>query len=164
MTDPTGSAGRTVNPANGLPPLAVFADLRIEVDGVPAHLTSAGDRLELRTERPFALLAGLPATIGPASARGGPTRLAGQAATLLAENGVGIDVVTSRGLVARLGAGADSRVGRLVTGSCAVQPGSASAVGRLLAGSVPAGAVRVGGGVLAAAGAWYLGRLLRRRA
>ena len=163
MSTPTGPAGPTVITAGGLPPLVVLADLRIEVDGVTAHLTTVGDRLELRTERPFALLAGLPTTIGPTTARGGPTRLAGQAAQLLADNGVGLDVITPRGVVARIGAGADSRLGRLVTGSPAIQPGSASAVGRLLVGTVPARAGRIGVAAIAAGAVYGFVRLLRRR-
>lgn len=113
--------------------IQVEADLRFEVDGTPARLTSDGDRLVLSStypERVWAsvLSAALPAGIG----RLDGVRAVGHVASELAAAGLRLEVCGPRGKVAYLGNGVRSRLGRVVTGSAAVAPGAPSAVAVLV--------------------------------
>lgn len=116
-------------PANPERTLSVSADLRLEVDGREAHLSGDGQRLVLRTEDPLRLWSALGDASLPAGATAptGP-RAIGRLATLLKDFGVTLDIAGPGGTVVRLGSEARSPVGRLVTGSRAVQPGSVGAL------------------------------------
>ena len=115
--------------------LAVFADLRIETDGQRAHLVGDGKSLILHTDQPLRFWrsidhAALPAGVGRVN---GPRAL-GRVADALHDAGVTVDVTGPDGVLVRLGDGAGSRLGKLVTGSSAVGFGSV----RLLASTVSA--------------------------
>lgn len=105
--------------------LSVTADLDIDIDGHSARLEGDGQRLVLRSDHPellwsSVLNAALPDQIGNVS---GP-RSIGRAASEVAAAGMHIDVEGPHGTVVSIGAGEDSRLGRLITGSAAVQPKS----------------------------------------
>jgi hypothetical protein len=113
--------------------MRVEADLTIDIDGTPARLASDGDRLILSSAHPeriwaAAVSAALPAGIGTLD---GP-RAVGRMARELAAAGLRLEVTGPRGTVAHLGDGVRSRLGRAVTGSAAVAPGTPSAVAVLL--------------------------------
>ncbi|MCO7221286.1 hypothetical protein [Klenkia sp. PcliD-1-E] len=110
-------------------PFAVRADLTLQADGVTARLTGDGDRLTLDASDPWALwraAAVLPWPVGPTTGRG-PSVL-GDLGSALAQQGLHVDVTGPGGRVAELGAGVTSPLGRLLTGSTAVRPGSARTV------------------------------------
>lgn len=105
--------------------LSVTADLDIEVDGHTARLEGEGQRLVLRSDHPEVLWssllnASLPAEVGKLSA----LRSVGRAASDMADAGVHLDVEGPHGTVVSIGNGEDSKLGRLVTGSAAIQPKS----------------------------------------
>ena len=113
--------------------IQVEADLTFEIDGTPARLTSEGDLLVLSSaypERVWASVtsAALPAGIG----RLDGVRAVGQVASELAAAGLRLEVAGPRGELAYLGKGVRSRLGRVVTGSAAVAPGTPSAVAVLI--------------------------------
>ncbi len=120
VNDPDHPGSRSGPPSR----LQVQADLRIDVDGVPARLTAEGDRLTLQSSRPERAWAAAPALVGRAA---GP-RWVGRAADVLADAGLTVDVVGPQGVVVSLGDGVGSRLGRAVTGSSAVRPGAPAAV------------------------------------
>jgi hypothetical protein len=146
--------------------VAVLADLRIETDGQRAHLVGDGTALVLHTDSPLQQFwstinrAALPSGVGRVS---GPRAL-GRAADVLTQAGITIDVTGPGGMIVRLGEGAGSVLGRVTTGSPAVQFGSVPVLASTLSAQVP---VRRYG--LAAAGALVLAALfalfvvLRRR-
>lgn len=110
-------------PSPGL--VSVTADLDIEMDGVSARLEADGQRLVLRSDQPQLLWssltqASIPDSVGSVSG----LRAAGRAARAMSEVGIHLDVEGPRGPVVSIGDGEHSLVGRLVTGSSAVQPGS----------------------------------------
>ena len=118
--------------------IRVEADLEIAVDGVPARLTSHGDRLVLSSPHPervwaAVLSAALPVRVG---ALDGP-KAVGRLGAELAAAGLRLEVTGPRGTVAHLGDGVRSRFGRLATGSAAVSPGAPTAVAALLWSRVP---------------------------
>ncbi len=124
-------------------PFAVRADLTLQADGVTARLTGDGDRLTLDASDPWALwraAAALPWPVGTTVSRG-PSVL-GDLGTALAAHGLHVDVTGPGGRVAELGAGVTSPLGRLLTGSTAVRPGSA----RTVAATVSAGVTASTGG------------------
>jgi hypothetical protein len=95
--------------------LEVEADLRLRVttergESTSAHLTGRGQDLRVDVERPEVLLA----AVDP--------RDVGQVADLLAASGITVRVVGPDGPAATVGAGASSRLGRVVTGSPNVAP------------------------------------------
>ncbi len=105
--------------------LSVTADLDIEVDGHTARLEGEGQRLVLRSDHlevlwSSLLNASLPAQVGKLSA----LRSVGRAASEMADAGVHLDVEGPHGTVVSIGNGEDSKLGRLVTGSAAIQPKS----------------------------------------
>lgn len=120
-----GSARRPSGPAT-----TVTADLRIDVDPgggvgrVTAHLGGSGDRLTLRTADAAAWwpLLSVPGVVTDRSARSRLRRsprltAAGQAAEVLRERGLRLDIVDGHGRVASLGASVRSRPGRVLVGS-----------------------------------------------
>ncbi len=117
---PTGEA----NTATGRP-LSVFADLRFETDGHRVHLVVDGQALVVHTSDPRRLIhdvrnMSLPAAISPLTGR----TAIGRAATELRNAGLRVDVRGPDGVLVHLGQGAESRFGRVVTGSSAVQFGT----------------------------------------
>jgi len=145
--------------------VAVLADLRIETDGQRAHLVGDGTALVLHTDSPLQFWS----TINGAALRSGVGRVSGpralgRAADVLTQAGITIDVTGPGGMIVRLGEGAGSVLGRVTTGSPAVQFGSVPVLASTLSAQVP---VRRYG--LAAAGALVLAALfalfvvLRRR-
>ena len=138
--------------------------LSFTVDGpggsTSGTVTGDGTVLRVRTEDPVAALDG---ALGSVST--GPADL-GTVADALAEQGMAVEVSGPRGLLARVGAGADSRVGSALTGSRRVQLGSASALRPVAVAQVRRSitTLPVATRRLAAAGvAVLLLRVLRRR-
>jgi len=132
--------------------IRVEADLTIDVDGTPARLASDGDRLVLSSAHPervwaAVLSAALPAGIGVMD---GP-RAVGRVASELAAAGLRLEVTGPRGNVAQLGAGVQSRLGRMVTGSVAVAPGAPSAVAVLVWSRLPRRGIAIAAVALSAA-------------
>lgn len=110
-------------PSPGL--VSVAADLDIEMDGVFARLEGDGQRLVLRSEQPqlmwsSLIQASIPDSVGSVSG----LRAAGRAARAMSDIGIHLDVEGPRGAVVSIGDGEHSMIGRLVTGSSAVRPGS----------------------------------------
>lgn len=104
------------------PRLSITADLRVEVGGTEASVTASGGHVRVRADSPQALWselnqAALPSSVGRIS---GP-RAVGRAADLLRDNGLDVEIEGPRGVLVRLGTGVDSRWGRSLTGSSAVQ-------------------------------------------
>lgn len=105
--------------------LSVFADLRVETDGQRLHLVGDGRSLVLHSSHPRRLLSvlkGLPLPVGVTV--GGGRRALGRLANILRDNGIAVSVSGPEGTVVRLGDGARSVFGRLVTGSPAVSFGT----------------------------------------
>ncbi len=159
----TVRAGSASSPAGQRAALAVHADLRIDSDGQRAHLVGDGRSLVLHTDSPLRFWstinhAALPSGVGRVN---GPRAL-GQAAGLLADAGITVDVTGPDGLLVRLGSGAESTLGRITTGSTAVVFGSARTLWSTLSAQVP---LRRYGGATAVAGvaAGLIWLLLRRR-
>lgn len=89
------------------------ADLRFRVDApggarATGTVTADGDTVRVRTDAPAVLIRSLRSTERTRAAALGD---------LLSTTGVTVEVSGPRGAVARLGAGVDSRLGRLLTGS-----------------------------------------------
>lgn len=116
-------------------PLSVFADLRLETDGHRVHLMGDGQAFVVHTSDPRRLLRDVRTMSLPDSISGLTGRTAlGRAATELRSAGLRVDVRGPDGVLVRLGHGAESKFGRVVTGSSAVQFGTArdlSAAARL---------------------------------
>lgn len=132
--------------------LVVQADVRMVIDGHPAHLTGSGQDLRISTDSPAQLWAEvnraeLPSGLGRVN---GP-RAIGRLADQLAAYGLAVSVVGPTGEVVRLGARVSSRVGRIATGSTAVHFGSPRTLAPTLAQ------------VVRQAGTGILSRLRRRR-
>ena len=116
-------------PEQAAPPRSaeVFADLRLESDGHRAHLIGDGRSLVLHVDEPLRMASSLRRTSLP-DAAGAATgaRGLGRLATALDGVGVTVDVRGRDGvLLVRLGHGAGTRIGRLLTRSDAVRFGSA---------------------------------------
>lgn len=144
-------------------PFAVRADLTLQTDGLTARLTGDGDRLTVTASDPWALwraAAALPWPVGTTVSRG-PAVL-GEIGDALAARGLHVDVTGPGGRVAELGAGVTSPLGRLLTGSAAVRPGSPRTVAATVTAGVtasPTGRRALGLGLAAVLAAV----LLRRR-
>jgi hypothetical protein len=104
--------------------LTIEADLRIDVDGRGASLKSEGRRLTFTSEAPGELWASLGGSTfgGLAGPRDG-AKAVGRIAETLAAQGIELHLVGPQGELARLGSGAHSRLGRVLTGSTLVQLG-----------------------------------------
>ena len=121
-------------------PLRMEGDLSFTVDGPQGSTTGTahadGTVLHVRAEDP---VAAWDAVAGAApSAAGGLGVLADQ----LAAEGLSVEVTGPAGRLATVGAGADSALGRVVTGSRHVQPGASSALRPLVLSQVRQGARR----------------------
>lgn len=140
----------------GRPALSVSADLRLDIDGSKAHLVGDGQSLILHSSDPLRLWSALNQASLPAgiSRVDGP-RAIGRAADALLDNGLSVDVTGPHGVLVRLGRGADSRAGRIVTGSRGVEFGSARALGATARAAVPVRRIAISGAVVAAAAALY---------
>ncbi|BEP12407.1 hypothetical protein acdb102_07180 [Acidothermaceae bacterium B102] len=147
--------------------MEVRADLTLEVDGVVSTLTGSGRDLVLHSADPAGILealsyAALPASVGRID---GPRAL-GRVADALQEQGLRIDLTGPDGVYLRLGRGAQSRLGEVVTRSSFVQPGTVSAVRPLVGAELgrrlkrPAGVAAVSASVIAAL--MVVWRLVRR--
>ena len=107
-------------------PFSVFADLRLETDGHRVHLVGDGRSLVVHTSDPRKLLRDVRHMSLPAQVAGLAGRTAlGRAADGLRDVGIRVDVRGPGGVLVRLGDGPESRLGRAVTGSDAVQFGKA---------------------------------------
>lgn len=109
--------------------LVVAADLDITVDGLSARLEGEGQQVVLRSAHPHLIWANLasaalPDSVGNVSG----IRAVGRAARAMSEAGVHLDVEGPRGAIVSLGHGERSIIGRLGTGSSAVQPRSVRAL------------------------------------
>lgn len=151
--------------------LAVKGDLQFRVDGpagsTAGTVTGRGDTVAVHADDPVAAwdaALGSPA-VGPAVLQA--------VAGLLHDQGVLVAVRGPAGLVAEVGAGVDSRVGRLLTGSRRVRLGAPAAVRPLAVAQArrtlrrSARAVRRPAAVLVLAGTLLVGarlRTLRRHA
>jgi len=103
-------------------PLSVFADLRLETDGHSVQLVGDGQSLVVHTSDPRLLFRDVRKIALPAAVSGRTGRTAlGRAATALRDAGLRVDVRGPDGVLVRLGDGTQSRFGRIVTGSSAVQ-------------------------------------------
>lgn len=105
--------------------LVIEADLRMVLNGHPAHLTGSGQDLQISTDAPADLWAEitraeLPSGIGTVN---GP-RAIGRVADELDRQGISVAVVGPSGELVRVGARVSSRLGRITTGSSAVAFGS----------------------------------------
>jgi hypothetical protein len=113
--------------------LEVQADLTVDIDGVPGTLTGSGGRLVLETADPRALWsavtrASLPVGVGRVDA----ARALGRLADGMRDAGVRLEVRGPRGPLVALGDGVRSVTGRVTTGSSALRPGGAGALGPLI--------------------------------
>jgi hypothetical protein len=100
----------------------VEADLRIDVDGHSAALTSEGRSLTFTSDGPQYLWQAL-GDVGTMGRRDG-ARAVGLIADTLGAQDLELHVVGPRGEIAHLGAGAHSWWGRTVTGSSLVELGA----------------------------------------
>ena len=100
--------------------------LSFAVDGpggsTSGTVTGDGAVLRVRTEDPVAALGGV---LGPVPTG---TAVLGAVADVLAEQGLAVELTGPDGLLALVGAGADSGVGRVLTGSRRVQLGRTAAL------------------------------------
>ena len=108
-----------------MPDLRVEADLRLRVtasngESTTGRITGAGQVLRVDVVRPDILFASV------------DNADVGRIADLLAKAGLAVHVMGPAGRAAVVGAGASSRIGKLVTGSSAVSP-SLLAAARLVA-------------------------------
>ena len=97
-----------------MPELDVDADLRLRVTtptggSTNARITGAGRELLIDVDQPEVLLAAVDVAD------------VGRAADLLAATGMTVRVIGPDGLAATIGAGSSSRLGKIATGSAAVQ-------------------------------------------
>ncbi|SCX55583.1 hypothetical protein SAMN03159343_3322 [Klenkia marina] len=120
--------------------LVVRADLEVVVGAVTARLTGDGSDLVLAATDPLALWRAVVGTPWPAGATLRPGRAAvGRLGTDLARHGLHLDVTGPQGRVVELGAGVSSPVGRALTGSPAVRPGTPRTVAATVAATSGAG-------------------------
>lgn len=132
--------------------LAVQADVRMVLNGQPAHLTGSGRDLRITSDAPAKLWSEVTSAELPAGwGRVNGPRAVGRIADQLARQGLSVSVVGPTGELVRLGDRVSSRLGRVATGSRAVHFGSA----RTLAPTVVQ--------VARQAGAGLIDRLRRRR-
>lgn len=140
-------------------PLEFESDLVVSVGPHVGHLTGDGSTLRFTTDQPGAFLREV--RVGGATDVRGGVRAA---ADFLASEGVTLVLTGPHGDVLTAGAGADSAVGRLTTGTAHIAPGAARAVALLVTGAARDAArstrVRV---ATASTLAWLLWRGLRRR-
>jgi len=140
---------------SGRPALSVSADLRLDIDGSKAHLVGDGQSLILHSNDPLRLWSALNQASLPAGvSRADGPRAIGRAADALLDNGLSVDVTGPHGVLVRLGQGADSRAGRLITGSRGVEFGSARALGATVRAAGPTRRIVLAGAVVAAVAAW----------
>jgi hypothetical protein len=137
-----------------VPDLQVDADLRLRVtasngESTTARITGTGQVVRVDVERPDILFASV------------DNADVGRIADLLAEAGLAVHVEGPDGRAAVIGAGASSRIGKLVTGSSAVSP-SLLAAARLVA-TQPAVRVSALAVLVAAAAVAALSRMRRAR-
>jgi len=157
ISTPSGPAAVTTTG-----PLAVFADVRVDIEGHRAHLVGDGQSLILHTDQPLHLWsalahAPLPAGVGRVN---GPRAL-GRAADALRAAGLTVDVTGPDGVLVRLG-GAGTSAGRLLTGSSAVGLGSTRVVTSTLNARVPVGRISLAAALVAAM-ALAVAVIVRRR-
>ena len=124
-------------------PLIIHSDLTFSVDGPggpsSGRIEAAGSRLTVHASDP---VAAMDAAFG---ARGPASNTPAAVANFLAERGLTVDVVGPRGPVVTLGAGVQSAVGGLVSGSRHVRLGSPRGVTPFLAARLtPTASVRRG--------------------
>lgn len=106
-------------------PLSVFADLRFETAGHRVHLVGHGTSLVLHSSDPRKLIKDVRDISRPAQmARLSGRTALGRAAEGLRKSGLRVDVRGPDGVLVRLGDGPESRMGRWVTGSSAVEFGT----------------------------------------
>lgn len=113
----------------GAPRLTVLADLDLQVGTVHSTVRTEGDHVVLRTDSPqlmWSAISGAALPLGVGRMDG--VRAIGRVADLLDESGVALDIVGPRGVLVRFGRDADSRLGRVVTGSRSVGFGSPRAL------------------------------------
>ena len=135
-----------------MPDLQVDADLRLRVtasngESTTGRITGSGQVIRVDVERPDILFASV------------DNADVGRIADLLAEAGLAVHVMGPDGRAAVVGAGASSRIGKLVTGSSAVSP-SLLAAARLVAAQ-PAARISALAVLLAAVALPVLGRIRR---
>lgn len=106
-------------------PLRIDADLHLQIDGRTATLTGTGQRLELTTDTPEAIWAAVTGAALPAGwGRVNGPRGVGRFADRLSGHGLAMTITGPGGPIVHLGEGAASWLGRAITGSSAVQPGT----------------------------------------
>lgn len=113
------SSGFELGPPAG-PAFDVQAALSLEIDGRAASITGSGNRLVLHLDSPGHTLHAARSFTSSA--------VVGTVANMLRAAGLRLDVVGAHGQLLSLGAGVDSVLGRLGTGSRAVSAGSPRAV------------------------------------
>ena len=122
--------------AGGSTRVRIDADLLVEIDGLPAHVTGDGDVVRVVTDRPLALMRSLGAVSVPGSV--------GQSLPVwgarLAQHDVRLELSSPRGLVGALGAGSASTVESRTSRRWHVEPGRVDVV-------LAEGALEVGGAV-----------------
>jgi hypothetical protein len=116
-----------------LPKLDVEVDLRIDLDGKSATISSADNHLVVHAESPTDLVAAVLAGERPEKYRNlrGP-RVLGAFADSLDTAGVELKVTGPSGTLLTLSSGQHSRWGRLATGSVHVRPGGMTRLRPLL--------------------------------
>ncbi|WP_369054832.1 hypothetical protein [Kineococcus terrestris] len=118
-------------PAGSLPAgLRLSADLSLQLDGLDVRVEADGTQLLVRTADAGALAERVQEAAAAAGLRGGRTRAAALARVSeeLAAAGLSARVLTPEGPVLDVGAGVDSRFGRVVLGSPRVRLHRAGAV------------------------------------
>jgi hypothetical protein len=92
----------------GLARVRVDADLTVEIDGLPARVTSQGDAVQVVTDRPLALVRRIGTTSVPRPVRESVLEWCRH----LAEHGVRLELWGPRGLVGAVGSPSTSSPGR----------------------------------------------------
>jgi hypothetical protein len=100
--------------------LRLAGSVAFEVDGSRGTATGDGDVLRVTADDPAAAWDAVAGSV--------PTGVLGRLADALHREGLAVEVSGLDGVLATVGAGADSAVGRAVTGSRRVQPGRPAAL------------------------------------